>query len=54
MKYEIKSLISNKTWKLAKLWVHKKACHNKWAYQVKQEYDGSNRYKVRLIVDGFQ
>ena len=28
--------------------------HNKWVYRIKNEYDGSNRYKVRLVVKGFQ
>ena len=28
--------------------------HNKWVYRIKNEHDGSNRYKVRLVVKGFQ
>ena len=32
----------------------KKALHNKWVYQVKEEHDGSKRYKARLVVKGFQ
>ena len=35
MKEEMKSLISNQTWELAKLHVGKKALHNKWVYRVK-------------------
>jgi hypothetical protein len=54
MKDEMKSLISNKTWELAKLPVRKKALHNKWVYRVKEEHDGSKRQKVRLVVKGFQ
>ena len=54
MKEEMKSLISNQTWELAKLPVGKKALHNKWVYRVKEEHDGSKRYKARLVVKGFQ
>ena len=32
----------------------KKALHNKWVYGVKEEYNGSKRHKVRLVVKGFQ
>ena len=49
-----KSLISNQTWELAELPMGKKALHNKWVYQVKNEHDGSKRYKVLLVVKGFQ
>ncbi|RVW48803.1 Retrovirus-related Pol polyprotein from transposon TNT 1-94 [Vitis vinifera] len=34
--------------------VGKKALHNKWAYRIKNEHDGSKRYKARLVVKGFQ
>lgn len=54
MKDEMKSLISNQTWKLDELPMGKKALHNKWVYQVKEEHDGSKRYKARLVVKGFQ
>ena len=54
MKDEMKSLISNQTWELAILPVGKKELHNKWVYQVKEEHDGSKRYKAQLIVKGFQ
>nr|KYP40338.1 Retrovirus-related Pol polyprotein from transposon TNT 1-94 [Cajanus cajan] len=54
MKEEMKSLISNQTWELAKLPMGKKALHNKWVYRVKEEHDGSKRYKARLVVKGFQ
>ena len=53
MKKEMKSLISNQSWKLVQLLVGKKDVHNKWVYQVKQEHDGSKRYKTRLVVKGF-
>ena len=32
MKDEMKSLISNQTWELAKLPIRKKALHKKWVY----------------------
>ena len=28
--------------------------HNKWVYRIKNEHDGSKRYKTRLVVKGFQ
>ena len=28
--------------------------HNKWVNRIKNEHDGSKRYKARLIVKGFQ
>ena len=54
MKEEMDSLISNKTWQLAELPKEKKALHNKWVYRIKEEHDGSKRYKARLVVKGFQ
>ncbi|KAK0606132.1 hypothetical protein LWI29_034423 [Acer saccharum] len=54
MKDEMKSLISNQTWELAKLPEGKKALQNKWVFQIKEEHDGSKRYKARLVVKGFQ
>ena len=54
MKDEMKSLISNQTWELAELPMGKKALHNKWVYRIKEEHDGSKRYKARLVVKGFQ
>ncbi|KAK7340666.1 hypothetical protein VNO77_21375 [Canavalia gladiata] len=51
---EMNSLISNQTWELAELPMGKKALHNKWVYRVKEDYDGSKRYKARLVVKGFQ
>ena len=34
--------------------IGKKALHNKWVYIIKNEHDGSKRYKARLVVKGFQ
>jgi Reverse transcriptase (RNA-dependent DNA polymerase) len=34
--------------------VGKKTIQNKWVYRLKQEDDGSQRYKARLVVKGFQ
>ena len=54
MKDEMNSLHKNDTWVLIELPLRKKALHNKWVYQVKEEHDGSRRYKTRLVVKGFQ
>jgi hypothetical protein len=54
MKDEMDSLMTNQTWELTKLAAGKKALHNKWMYRIKDEYDGSNRYKARLVVKSFQ
>ena len=54
MKDEMDSLLGNQTWELIELPVGKKALHNKWVYRVKNEHDGSKRYKARLVVKGFQ
>ena len=54
MKDEMDSLMSNQTWRLAELPKGKKALHNKWVYRIKEEHDGSKRYKARLVVKGFQ
>ena len=54
MKEEMDSLISNKTWQLTELPKEKKALHNKWVYRIKEEHDGSKRYKARLVIKGFQ
>ena len=54
MKDEMKSLEKNKTWHLTKLPTGKKALQNKWVFRVKDEHDGTKRYKARLVVKGFQ
>ncbi|KAC9891008.1 hypothetical protein E3N88_45129 [Mikania micrantha] len=54
MKEEMKSLEKNITWVLTKLPSGKKALQNKWVYRIKDESDGSKRYKARLVVKGFQ
>ena len=54
MKYEMDSLMSNQTWRLDELPKGKKALYNKWVYHIKEEHDGSKRYKARLVVKGFQ
>ncbi|KAE8695627.1 Potassium transporter 10 [Hibiscus syriacus] len=54
MKDEMDLLMSNQTWELAELPPGKKALHNKWIYRIKEEHDGSKRYKARLVVKGFQ
>ena len=54
MKDEMNSLYKNDTWVLTELPHGKKVLHNKWVYRVKEEHDGSKRYKARLVVKGFQ
>ncbi|KAE8683538.1 hypothetical protein F3Y22_tig00111200pilonHSYRG00002 [Hibiscus syriacus] len=54
MKDEMDSLMSNQTWELIELPPAKKALHNKWIYRIKEEHDGSKRYKARLVGKGFQ
>ncbi|RVW58633.1 Retrovirus-related Pol polyprotein from transposon TNT 1-94 [Vitis vinifera] len=54
MKDEMDSLLGNQTWELTELPVGKKALHNKWVYRIKNEHDGSKRYKAKLVVKGFQ
>ncbi|CAM8956861.1 unnamed protein product [Rhodiola kirilowii] len=49
MKDEMESLLSNKTWELVELPPEKKALHTKWIYRLKEEHDGSKRYKARLV-----
>ena len=48
------SLITNHTWELTELPAGKKALHNKWMYRKKGESNGSQRFKARLVVKGFQ
>ncbi|KAE8660822.1 putative ribonuclease H protein [Hibiscus syriacus] len=50
MKDKMDSLMSNQTWELAELLPGKKTLHNKWIYRIKEENDGSKRYKTRLFV----
>ena len=53
LKDEMDSLLGNQTWELTELPIGKKALHNKWVYRIKNEHDGSKRYKARLVVKGF-
>ena len=54
MKDEMASLQKNGTWSLTRLPAGKKALQNRWVYRLKEEPDGSRRYKARLVVKGFQ
>jgi len=38
---------------LVELLESKHALHNKWVYRLKEENDGTKRYKARLVVKGF-
>lgn len=53
MKDDMDSLMFNQTWQLAELPKGKKALQNKWVYRIKDEHDGSKRYKASLVVKGF-
>mgnify|MGYP001011468312 CR=1 FL=1 len=54
MKEEIESLSKNRMWDLVALLKRKRALHNKWVYRLKEESDGSKRFKARLVVKGFK
>jgi len=54
MSTEIKSFHKNKIWFLTKLLEGNKLLQNRWVYRLKEELDGSKRYKARLVVKGFQ
>ena len=54
MKDEMDSLLENQTWELTELPIEKKSLHNKWVYRIKNEHDGSKRYKAKLVAKGFQ
>ena len=51
---EMQSLIKNQTRNLVELPESKWAMHNKWDYRLKEEHDGTKRYKVRMVVKKFQ
>ena len=51
---EMESLMKNQTWYVVELPESKWAVHNKWVYRLKEEYGGTNRYKKRMVVKGFQ
>ncbi|GKE19602.1 retrovirus-related pol polyprotein from transposon TNT 1-94 [Tanacetum coccineum] len=51
---EMVSLEKNQTCSLVRLPVVKKASQSLWMFNVKEEQDVSKRYKVRLVVKGFQ
>ena len=53
MKEEMDSLLKNQTWSLVELPEGKKALTNKWVYRIKEEGEGRQRYKARLVVKGF-
>jgi len=51
---EMESLIKNQTWNLVKLSESKRALQNKWVYRLKEDHDGTKRYKARIVVKRFQ
>ncbi len=51
---EIKAVIQNKTWELAKLPPGKKAIPLKWIFKIKRDAKGVfEKYKARIVVRGF-
>jgi len=54
IKDEMDSLLRNQTWELTEMPAGKKVLQNKWIYRIKNEHDGSKRYKTRLVVKDFQ
>lgn len=53
MNKEMSSLEKNETFPLTELPSRKKVLQNKWLYRIKEEHDGSIRYKARLMGKGF-
>lgn len=51
---ELSLLGKNHTWSLVKLPTRKKKLQNKWVFRVKDEIDGTKRYKARFVIKGFQ
>ncbi|RVW64695.1 Retrovirus-related Pol polyprotein from transposon TNT 1-94 [Vitis vinifera] len=46
----MKFRLPEKTWELTELLVGKKALHNKWICRIKNEHDGSKRYKLDVKI----
>ena len=53
MEEEMSSLRKNNTYELVVLPKGKKALRNKWAFKIKKDGDKLVKYKVRLVVKGF-
>jgi hypothetical protein len=53
MKEEMDSLVNNLTWNLVQFPAGNKTLQNNWVYKLKEEDGGKNRYKARLVVNGF-
>ena len=51
---EMVSLMENQMWDLVELPESKHVLHNKWFYQLKEENNGTRKYKARLVVKEFQ
>ncbi len=54
MEEEMEALRVNKVYDLIPLPVGARALKNKWIFRLKNEADGSRRFKVRLVVKGFE
>ena len=54
MNDEMESLMKNQTLNLVELPESKCALHNKWVYRLKEENNGTKRYKRRMVVKELQ
>jgi hypothetical protein len=53
IKEEMDSLVNKQTWDLVQFPAGKRALKNKWVYKLKEKDGCKNRYKARLVVNGF-
>src|SRR2546421_13006417 len=58
MKEEVKALDLNRTWDFVDeatvLKSGKRVIGSKWVYKIKRNANGSNRYKARLVIKGYE
>lgn len=54
MEEEMEALIKNETWRLVEKPKGANVLGNRWVYKVKEDPDGSTRFKARLVVKGCQ
>ena len=53
MKDEMDCLVNKHIWDLVQFPTRKREFHNKWIYNLKEEYGGKKWYKARLVVKEF-
>jgi len=51
---ELSSLEVNETWELVAASQELKAISNKWVFKTKTNFDGTKRYKARLVIRGYE